>query len=284
MPSTFDYVRARSAEEALCLLQQADLDAKVLAGGTDLLTALRHGKACASTLVDISDVEELSRMEVGDQGLYIGACTKIADIVRSSLIRSDYGVVYQAARELGSSQIRNLATIGGNLCNAAPSAEMAGPLLALDAHADIRSTRGRRLLPLAEFFVGPGKTCVGRDELLVGLLVPEQSRKAAGVYLRHSVNRAMNLATVAVTVVGSGAHRSRGAQIILSAVAPTPMHAARAEQYLSAQVAPTAWNLAHAARLASEESRPISDVRASADYRREMVRVLTERALAAVLA
>jgi aerobic carbon-monoxide dehydrogenase medium subunit len=114
-------------------------------------------------------------------------------------------------------------------------------------------------------------------------LVPEQSRKARGVYLKHSVNRAMNLATVAVTVVGRCAHSPREAQVILSAVAPTPMHATRTEQLLAAEAVLNARTFPHAARLASEEARPISDVRASAEYRREMVRVLTERALRAVL-
>jgi len=175
--------------------------------------------------------------------------------------------------------VRNLATVGGNLCNAAPSADMAPPLLALDAEAVIAGRRGRRAVPLAEFFLGVRRTVLAPDELLVDIRVPRPGPRSGGSYLRHTPRRELDIAVVGVAsqlTLADG--RCAKARIALAAVAPTPLRAREAEQALEGRpISPEA--LAGAATLATEAVRPISDQRGSAEFRRHLVRVLTRRTL-----
>ena len=172
---------------------------------------------------------------------------------------------------MGSVQIRNLATVGGNLCNAAPSADMAPPLLALDAEAVIAGPKGQRRVPLASFFLGVRRTVLAPDELLVELVVPDPGARSGGTYLRHTPRRELDIAVVGVA---SQLTLSNGvcakARIALAAVAPTPVRATAAEQALEGQPV-TPERIERAAELAVGAAQPISDQRGSADFRRHLV-------------
>jgi carbon-monoxide dehydrogenase medium subunit len=179
--------------------------------------------------------------------------------------------------------VRNLATVGGNLCNAAPSADMAPPLLALDAEALIVGPKGERRVPLAAFFVGVRKTVLAADELLLALVVPSPGPRSGGHYLRHTPRRELDIAVVGVAsqlTLRDGV--CGNARIALASVAPTPVRAVAAETALVGQPVTPAL-IERAAELAIDAARPISDQRGSADYRRHLVRVLTRRTLTVAL-
>jgi carbon-monoxide dehydrogenase medium subunit len=181
-------------------------------------------------------------------------------------------------------QVRNLATLGGNLCNAAPSADMAPPLLALDAEAVIGGPKGERRVPFTDFFTGVRRTVLAPDEMLLEIVIPAPGARSGGQYLRHTPRRELDIAVVGVgsqLTVANGVCRK--ARIALAAVAPTPVHATAAERALEGQ-ALTPQKIEEAATLAVEAARPISDQRGSAEFRRHLVRVLTRRTLTTALA
>jgi carbon-monoxide dehydrogenase medium subunit len=279
----FEYVRARTLKEALQFLADHGPEACVLAGGTDLLLEMRSGKLSPRYLVDISRLSELRGIRATEEGLSIGALTTVREVEISPLLVDGYRVLAQAAGTLGSVQVRNRATIGGNLCHAAPSADTAPALLALDAEAEIAALGGRERIPLGQFFLGPGQTVLGPDRLLVSLYLPRPAAGTAGVYIKHSLRRAMDLAFVGVAALlsVSDGHLQK-VRIALGAVAPTPMRACRAEEVLLDRGDLGSAIIAEAARIAAEEARPIDDVRSTAWYRRRMVEVETRRALAQV--
>jgi len=281
----FEYIRARTLEEALQVLADYGPEARVLAGGTDLLPEMRSGKLAPRYLIDISRLAELQGIrateEEGEEGLIIGALTTVREVETSPLLVGGYRVLAQAAGTLGSVQVRNRATIGGNLCHAAPSADTAPALLVLDAQAEIAGPEGRERIPLEQFFLGPGQTILGPGQLLVNLYLPRPAAGTAGVYIKHSLRRAMDLAFVGVAALlsVSDGHLQK-VRIALGAVAPTPMRARRAEEVLLARGDLSPATIAEAARVAAEEARPIDDIRSTAWYRRRMVEVETRRALA----
>jgi carbon-monoxide dehydrogenase medium subunit len=196
-------------------------------------------------------------------------------------VRGRYRSLAESGALVGSVQVRNLATLGGNLCNAAPSADMAPPLLALDAEAVIVGPKGERRVPIATFFTGVRRTVLAPDELLTELVVPDPGPQSGGHYLRHTPRRELDIAVVGVAsqlTLANGVCTK--ARIALAAVAPVPLHATAAEQSLEGQ-AVTPERIARAADLAVEAARPISDQRGSAEFRRHLVRVLTRRTLTA---
>jgi CO/xanthine dehydrogenase FAD-binding subunit len=276
----FDFIAPRSPEDAVLQLQERGPGGKLIAGGTDLLLQLKARVTRPSYVVDLSRLPELTRLEYQpNRGLWIGAMVRMRTIQQSPLVQERFGIVVDGAKLVGSIQIRNLATVGGNLCNAAPSADVAPPLIAAGARAEILGPGGSRSVPLDEFFLGPRRTVLGPAELLLGVLVPEPAARSGGHYLRHTPRKEMDIA-----VVGVGSHLTlenghcSDARIVLGAVAPTPMRAARAEAALRGQPL-TPELIAHAAGLAAEEARPITDVRGNADFRRHLVAVLTSRTL-----
>jgi carbon-monoxide dehydrogenase medium subunit len=199
-------------------------------------------------------------------------------------VRSAYPALAESGALVGSVQVRNLATVGGNLCNAAPSADMAPPLLALDAEAVVAGPRGQRRVPLASFFAGVRRTVLAPGELLVELVVPDPGPHSGGTYVRHTPRRELDIAVAGVaaqlTLAGGVCRKAR---IALASVAPTPVRATAAEQSLEGHPV-TPERIARAADLAVEAAKPISDQRGSADFRRHLVRVLTRRTLTTALA
>lgn len=283
----FELILPTSVNECLKALAEGGPEAKLVAGGTDLLPQMKNGLIRPARVIDLSGVAALRGIESANgRGLRIGATATAREIEQHLLVRPAWEALAESAALVGSIQVRNLATVGGNLCNAAPSADMAPPLLALDAQAVIagpRGRRGRRRVPLADFFTGVRRTVLAPGELLVELLVPAPGPHSGSHYLRHTPRRELDIAVVGVasqvTVRDGVCARVR---IALAAVAPTPLRATAAEQWLEGQ-APTPERIERAAELAVEAARPIDDQRGSAEFRRHLVRVLTRRTLATAL-
>jgi carbon-monoxide dehydrogenase medium subunit len=279
----FEYHAPTTLNEAISLLQQHGESARPLAGGTDLVVQMKENAtkfAPPSHIVSLLRVPELGGIEYSEgDGLRIGAGATMTDVAESQAIRERYPAISEGAALVGSIQTMNMATVGGNLCNAAPSADIAPPLLAFEAEAVIVGPSGRRSLPLGEFFVGPGKTVLAPEELLAEVRVPALPNAIGSAYQRHTPRKQMDIAVVgvaaALTLAGNSIERAR---VALGAVAPTPVRALKAEAALEGQsVSDEAF--ARAAEAAAEECSPISDVRGSAEFRLHIVRVMTERML-----
>lgn len=275
------YIRATTVQTACSLLENPGN--RAIAGGTDIILRSKRYPEPSLTLVDIGDIEELRGVTREADGVRIGAATRLSEVVRADALQGKaFRALIQGAVQVGSPQIRNLATIGGNICNAAPSADTAAPLLVLDGCAEIVSSRGFRTVPLVEFFKGPGKTVLEPGELLRSIFLPNPQPGAETVYFKHCPRRAMDLAVVGVAVSLAPQDR-RSVRIGLGAVAPTPIRAYEAERCIAAAPALDRAVIDEAARLAAEAARPISDVRASAAYRKEMVGALTRRAFQQIM-
>ena len=271
----FQYFEPRSLSEASSLLAAGG---QVLAGGTDLLVELKEQLRRADRVVNIKKIPGIGGLSYEARGgLRIGALVTAREVEIAPFVLEHYASLAQAARELGSIQVRNRATIVGNICRASPSADTLPPLIADGAIIRLHGPGGTREVLLENFFTGPGKTVLRADELVTELVVPAPPPRTGKVYIKHGRRKAMELATVGVAVTLT---RDAGVRIVLGAVAPTPIRARAAEEILRRD--PKALDQAAAAAMA--EARPISNVRASAGYRREMVRVLTRRAIEQALA
>ena len=283
----FKFHEPGSIPEASRLLLDFGSAARAMAGGTDLLVGIKEKGLRPAHVVNlkrIPDLAEIRREE--DGGLYLGALVTVG-AVEQGLAGTPYAVLAEAAAVLASVQVRNRATVGGNLCNASPSADLAPPLIALGAVALCQGPAGQRELPLEDFFQGPGQTALQPGELLVGLRLPEPGARAGAAYVKISPRRAMDIAVVGAAVAlalePGGGDRVQRARVVLGAVAPTPERARRAEALLEGRV-PDPAALEAAAEQAMREARPITDLRASAEYRRDMVRVAVRRAAQAAWA
>jgi carbon-monoxide dehydrogenase medium subunit len=272
----------KTIEEAIVFMNQYGHKVKVIAGGTDLIPQMKRGELKPHYVLSLSQIEPLRKIQfTKEAGLRLGSLCTIAEIEKSQIIREQYPVLAQAASVLGSIEIRNRGTVGGNLCNAAPSADMAPSLLVLGAKAAIASSKGERLVPLEDFFVGPGKTVLETHEILVRLEIPAMKPRSAGEYIKLGIRKAMDIAVAGVAAVlsfDSGDGVCAEARLALGAVAATPMRAGKAEKALRGRKIDLEV-MELAAKIASEEASPITDIRASEAYRRAMVRVLTQRAI-----
>lgn len=276
----FEYLAARTVDEAISLVSQHDGQARVIAGGTDLVQAMKRRETTPQYLVSLKNIPGLDYIDYDEtQGLRFGPLVAIHAIETSLLVRNRFSILAQAASTIGSAQVRNLGTVVGNLCSAVPSADMAPGLIVLGANLKTASIKGERTITVENFFTGPSQTVLGPGELVVEVQVPNPPSHCGMVYIKHTVRAAMELAIVGVaTFVTLQDGVCSEVKIALGAVAPTPMRATKAESVLRGK--PFSANLVRqAAATAAEEARPISDIRASAEYRKEMVRVLTQRAL-----
>jgi len=276
----FKHLEPKTIKEAIFLLSRHKEAAKVIAGGTDLITQLKKGAELPRYIINIKGIPNQDSITYDErEGLRIGALATIHSIEVSPVIRQKFGVLAQAASELGTSQVRNCATIGGNLCNAAPSAETAPALIVLEARLKIAGAGGERTVPIEDFFTGPGQTVLHPDEILSEIQVPNPLPRSGGVYIKQTVRKALDLATVGVAVITRlDGDIIRDVKIALGAVAPTPIRARKAETIIREQKLDDAL-LDEAGLVASEEASPIDDVRSSADYRRKIIRALVRRAI-----
>lgn len=276
----FDYAAPQRLEEVLDILHEHGERAKVLAGGTDMVLFMERGRWRPQLVVDIPWVEPFVGIRLQNSHLHIGSRTTMRELETSPVITTHVPLLAQAAGEVGSVQIRHLATIGGNIGTASPAGDTLPALLALDASVRLQSRRGERLVPLTEFFLGPGQTVLQPDEVITEVLVPLPSERTKGAFYKLAVRRYMDITIVDVavmlTVNRDGAIID--ARIAFGAVAPTPIRAYEAEERLKGY--PLDELLAkEAAELARQAARPITDQRGSAEYRRLMVERLTRRLL-----
>jgi len=280
----FELALPESLDDCLRLLAERGPETKLLAGGTDLLPQMKNGVLMPKRVIDLSGVARVKILESDAKGLRIGAAVPARQLEQDPRVRAGYVSVAESAALVGSVQVRNLATVGGNLCNAAPSADMAPPLVALEAQAVIAGPKGERRVPLSDFFTGVRTTVLGPDELLVEIVASAPGAHSGGCYIRHTPRRELDIAVVGVAsqvTLANGVCAK--ARIALAAVAPTPVRATTAEAALEGRPL-TPELIERAADLAAQGARPISDQRGSADFRRHLVRVLTRRTLTTALA
>jgi len=275
-----DYFEPRSVDDALSILAKHGAEAKVIAGGTDVMVDIKY-KEEPGGLVNIKRIPGLGGIQENGGGLRIGALATIRDLETSALVRSKLPVLWESAHQFASLQIRNTATIGGNICRASPSGETLTPLLVLEAKGKLAFSNGEKIEPFTAFFHGPGKSSVGSQGLLTEIEVPYPAAGSRGVYLKHAVRGAMDIAMVGVAVLitpDASKNTLQDVRIGLGAVAPVPLRASKTEALLRGKPL-TAALLKEAAATAASESSPISDQRASAEYRRWIVEALTRRGL-----
>jgi carbon-monoxide dehydrogenase medium subunit len=275
----FEYFAPATIEEAYSLLSKYKGEARILAGGTDLLVKIKNRRMLPSYLISIKNVPDLDYIRYDEkEGLRIGAFTTLETIKYSPIVRQKFGVLAQAAGVVGSVAIRNQGTIGGNLCNASPSAETAPALIALGAKARITGLDKERTVMLEGFFTGPGETVLQTGQILTEIQVANQPALSGGVYLKHSL-RKMDIAVVGVAVVVTmDGELCKDIKIALGAVAPTPIRARKAEDVIRGHE-PSKELIAKAAAIASNQSRPIDDIRSSAENRRNIANIITAHAI-----
>ena len=277
----FEYVRPGTVDEALAFLATHKGEAKVLAGGTDLVPRMRVREAAPPAyVVDLKGITGLDGIGYDDsKGLTLGPLATIEAVSRSEVVVGRFSALAEAARSMASPQVRSRGTIAGNICNAIPSADSAPALLALGASVTITGPGGERRVPIDEFFAGPRETVIGQDEMLLAITIPNQAPASRGTYLKLSPRHSMDLAVVGVAAVGLMEEGTCvDVKIGLGAVAPTPIRAPMAEALLKGQKVTPAL-IDEAARSALTQCSPIDDHRASREYRCDMVHVMTRRAL-----
>lgn len=277
----FSYHSPSTVSEALALL--AEPGARAFAGGTDLIAQLRERRRAAASIVDLKRIPELVSIALSeDRAMTIGAAVSATAVARHHEIAARYRAVAEAAAMIGSLQVQNRATLGGNICNAAPSADAVPPLIAHAAQAIVSGPSGEQRLPLEAVFEGPGRTSLAHGELLTGIVLPALPERTASHYLRFTPRREMDIAVagVAAMVTCSADGTVMAARVALASVAPTPVRAPSAEAILIGNRLDETLSR-QAAQAARADAHPISDTRGSADYRNDLVAVLAHRVLEA---
>jgi carbon-monoxide dehydrogenase medium subunit len=261
--------------------------ARVLAGGTDLLVLLKDQKLTAEAVMSLAGVRDLNFIRYEDgRGATLGALATHGGVATSPIIQQKFPDLAEACSQVGAVQIQNLGTVGGNLCNASPAADVAPPLLLMDAVLTLASTRGERRVSIHDFFQGPRRTVLQADEILKEIFVPEIPGRRGATYLKLGRRKAMEIAIVGI---GVAIHLNGSDQVVsecriaMGSVAPTPVRAWRGEEILRNQEVRDEL-IEEVAVVAAEEASPISDVRASREYRLDMIRVLCRRAARVALA
>jgi CO/xanthine dehydrogenase FAD-binding subunit len=281
----FKYVAPKSMDEVLSMLSAEPGKTRLLAGGTDLIPQVKRREIDAPEfVVDLKGISGLDTITYDRQyGLKIGALATITAVEQSADIRAHFPILAQAASVMASPQVRNRGTFVGNICNAVPSADSVPSLLALEASVKVKGPKTERVVPLDQFFTGPRKTILEGDEIVMEILVPMPSTESSGTYLKLSPRHSMDLAVVGVAVQATCRNGvCSDVKIGLGAVAPTPVRAPMAEAMLKGQKVSQEL-IDEAARNALSLCSPIDDHRASAEYRCDMVYVMTRRALGQVL-
>jgi len=298
----FDYFNPKTIDEALSLFNQYGKKAMYIAGGTDVMVMIKKREISPTVLISLQRIPGLDQIEY-DGTLRIGAMVTHRTIEKSDLIREKFSALADAVRVLGSVQIRNVATMGGNICTAVPSADTATPLLVLGAQVKVKSLKGEKIIPLEEFFQGPGENVLKEEEIVTELMIPKPLPYTGSAYWKHQRRLALDLPIVGVSVllsldknrlscsemlrvffpISSIFHAierdelvCKEVRIALGVAAPTPMRAVKAEKILRGQKISDEL-LDEVAHMASEEAQPRDSIRGEAWYRREMIRVFVKR-------
>ena len=277
----FEYIRLDSAESTMAFLKD-NPDAYPFLGGTDILVAFRDRKIRPKYLVDLKHLNGFNALEfTSDKGLTLGSAVTLNQVITSQTIREHYPLLGQAAKQVGGFQLRNRATLVGNLCNASPCGDTIGPSIIYHGEVEVLGATGVRSIPLTEFFQAPGKTSLQTGEIVRSINFPITPDQSKGIYLAFGRNKLSDLALAAVTVLAypdKTASSGFGFRIALSAVSPTVILIREAQNLLSEQPI-TSSSFEQAAKLAMDQCRPIDDIRSGKAYRRELVYTLTLQAL-----
>jgi len=275
----YDYFKPKDLTETFKLLDQHGRKAELIAGGTDVMVVVKQSNRSPDALISLRDIEELRYIRK-NHGYHIGSLTTHRMIEKSTLMQNELAALNRGASQVGSVQVRNVATIGGNICNAAPSADTAAPLMILDAVITLNSRKGERQVPIRDFFVGPSETVKEWDEILTEITIPEEMGTYGTAYCKHARRKAMNLPIIGVAVgLSLNTDETIGdARIALTVAAPTPIRVDEAEDFLRGKPL-TDDILKEAGLIASspECCSPRDSLRCESWYREDMVRVLIPR-------
>jgi aerobic carbon-monoxide dehydrogenase medium subunit len=280
IPPAFEYLRPQTIPEAVAMLQKHGDDAKILSGGQSLIPMMKFRLARPAVLIDINRINGLSYIKEDGGFLKIGGLTREADLETSTLIRSKYPLLLDTAKVIADPQVRNMATVGGNIAHGDPANDHPATMVAYGAQVVATGTKGERVIPIDEFFVSIFTTALQPDEILTEIRIPIPAARSGGAYLkleRKVGDFATAAAAVQLTLDGAGAVQKVG--IALTNVGPKPIKGRKAEEFLRGKK-PDAANLAQAAELASQEAQPSADLRGSVEYKIGLARELTKRALA----
>lgn len=274
----FQFLAASTPEDVVSMLKQNN--ALVVAGGTDIIPRLRRGLLGLDYLIDISKLKDLNYISLQDGEIHIGATTRFKDIVSSELLNKNAFPLVEAAKTIGCPQTRNRATIAGNLANASPAADSAPPLLVLDAYLIVLGSQGTREIPLETFFLAPGKTGLAADEFILEIRFKEKKKRNAQSFRKLGKRKGMaiSIANCATYLEVDRSNQIATAKVALGSVAPTPKRINAIEMYLNGKELSIDL-IKVAAELVAKEISPITDIRATAEYRRKSAVVLTERCL-----
>lgn len=275
---TFEYFEPKTVEETVQILSMHGEKAKVLAGGVDLVPRMRQRKIRPGYVVSLQKIRGLDYVKSNGTGLRIGALTTLSSIELSPVVQSDYMVLYEAIQMIASRQIKNMSTAVGNLCVATPASDVAPALSVLGAELRIASTAGERTIPIEGLFVGVNQTSLKPGEIIIEILVPSPPAATGGAFLKL-VRTAVDIAKVNVAVTVTITNNTcQEAKLALGSVAPTLIRARKAEEALKGKQLDQEV-IEAAAQAAAEEAKPITDVRSTAEYRKETTRVLVRRAI-----
>lgn len=280
MLNQFHYAKPESLEEALSFLDE-NPDTKILAGGTDLIIKYHRGRMAFENLVDIKAIPELSDLTYKEgEGLFVGAAVKVNELCTNDIVREKYAAIAEAADDLASFQIRNRATLVGNICNASPGADLAPPLLVYDAEVHIASSEGTRVVKMEDFFEGPGRTVVAENEIVVGVSIPDVGAKNKSLYLRNTRIKGHDLCNVGI---GFRITDEEKLQLAIGAVSATPLRLREIEEAIEGKELD-----AELIEWISEEVKKYmaprdSSIRSSPAYRYHVAGVLVRRGLTEIL-
>ena len=284
----FEYFEPSTVSEATSLLAKYKEEVRIIAGGTDLLVEMKQERISPKYIINIKTIPGLDYINYDSKkGLRIGALTTIRALEKSTELRRRYPVISQVASQFGNIPVRNVATLGGNLCNAVPSADTAPALIGLSARAKMVRTNGERIIPLENFFTGSGSTALKTGEMLVEIQVPVPPANTKGVYLKYAIRGKSDLPVVGIAVVVTLEPKDKvckDIKIVLGNVAPTPMRARSAEEIIRGKRIDEAV-INSCAQAASDEAHPRpGSIRASAEYKKAMVKVFTKQAITEAVA
>ncbi|MCL1941695.1 MAG: xanthine dehydrogenase family protein subunit M [Synergistaceae bacterium] len=275
----FEYYAPDSVAEACKMLTDFGARSKIFAGGTDLLPSMKHGLIAPEVLISLKNIADMKKIEyVQGKGIVIGGSSTHNDLVFSGVLEKKYRSVCSAAKSMAANQIRHLGTVGGNIVSSIPSADLPPILIALNSTVTLAGPKGKRSISLEEVFVNVRKTSIEPNEILTEVIIPDQAMTGSK-YFKFALRKSGALATVGVAVaIQLEGKTLKDARIALGAVSPTPVRAPKAEKFLIGKEA-SEDVFEEAGKIASGECKPITDFRASAEYRADMVRVFTKRAL-----
>lgn len=279
--SEINMISPANVKECLHLLHENEKETRLLAGGTDAVVRMKEGKCRPATWINIKGIKELRYIREAENKIEIGPLTTHTDIVRSKLLQQKANVLVEASKTVGAVQIQNMGTLGGNMGTASPAGDTLPALYVLDAQIELSSLEGIRTVPVENFFTGPGKTIMKPNELITKIIIKPQQENEIGIFQKLGPRKAQSISIINLAValvMGEQPRECLGGKIAFGSVAPTVVRAKKCEAMLTLHPLDDAY-IANIAKIAWKEVMPISDIRATAAYRRDMATSLLERGL-----